>query len=146
MELGISGQTGTWNNSNSDSWSAGVVDAALHLGPYFEAKGEFINTWEATDDQGHFNPRGLWAQLGYKLAGLNLDLPVVNDVELVGRYDDIRDGLDSIGMRTERYSFGFVYYISNKLHFMGDYEIINGNRQAVIPSDNQFILQLTYGF
>ena len=26
-------RTGVWNNGNSDSWSAAVVDAALHLGP-----------------------------------------------------------------------------------------------------------------
>jgi hypothetical protein len=29
---------------------------------------------------------------------------------------------------------------------MGDYEVINSNSQAVLPSANQLIFQLTYGF
>jgi hypothetical protein len=143
LELGVSGQDGVWNNANNESWAAAVGDAALHLGPYFEAKGEYVNTWAETSDLGHIYPHGWWAQLGYKLAGLDLDLPLINDVELVSRYDEIRDGL---GMRTERYSFGYVYYLTNTLHFIGDYVIINGNSQAVIPSANQLIFQLTYGF
>ncbi|MGO8703126.1 MAG: hypothetical protein ACLQVA_04850 [Candidatus Brocadiia bacterium] len=143
LELGVSGQDGVWNNANNESWAAAVGDAALHLGPYFEAKGEYVNTWVETTDLGHIYPHGWWLQVGYKLAGLDLDLPLINDVELVSRYDEIRDGL---GMRTQRYSFGYVYYITNTLHFVGDYEVINGNSQATIPSANQLILQLTYGF
>ena len=44
----------------------------------FETKGEYINTWAGTDDHGTMDPRGLWVQAGYKLAGLNLDLPLIN--------------------------------------------------------------------
>jgi hypothetical protein len=143
VELGVSGQDGVWNNSNNESWAAAVGDAAVHLGPYFEAKGEYVNTWAETDDLGHIYPHGFWAQLGYKLAGLDLDLPLINDIELVTRYDEVRDGL---GMRAERYSFGYVYYFTNTLHLMGDYEVINSNSQAVLPSANQLIFQLTYGF
>src|SRR5581483_10074333 len=50
LELGISGQTGQWSDSGNRSWSAAVVDAALHLGPNIELKGEFANTWLDSDD------------------------------------------------------------------------------------------------
>ena len=76
VELGISGQDGVWNNAEQRYlWSAAVADAALHLGPYFEAKGEYINTWVETTDLGHIYPHGWWVQAGYKLAGLDLDFP-----------------------------------------------------------------------
>ena len=60
LELGISGQTGEWSDSGNHLWSACVLDAALHLGPYFEAKGEYINTWFGTDDLSSIHPHGLW--------------------------------------------------------------------------------------
>jgi hypothetical protein len=40
LELGVSGQTGVWDDAGQYTWSAGVLDAALHLGPNFELKGE----------------------------------------------------------------------------------------------------------
>src|SRR5487761_2215669 len=43
VELGVSGQSGQW--SGSYLWSAFVVDAAIHISPYVEVKGEYINTW-----------------------------------------------------------------------------------------------------
>ena len=49
-------------------------------------------------------------------------------------------------MRTERYSFGYVYYFTNTLHFKGDYEIINSNSQRGDRFGNQLIFQLSYGF
>ena len=81
-------------------------------------------------------------QAGYKLAGLNLNLPLVNDVELVGRYDGLNDGL---GTKTDRYTTGFVYYINNTLWFEGDYEYLSSHGPAGLPP-NDFVLQLSYGF
>ena len=141
LELGISGQSGEWDNAGLHNWSAGVVDASLHLGPFFEAKGEFIKTGYGSDDIGNVRTEGWWAQVGYKLAGLNLEWPGINNLELVGRYDRLSDGL---GLRTERYSVGYVYYLSNTLLFEGTYEFLHSN-DATQPN-NQFILQLSYGF
>ena len=142
IELGVSGQSGTW--SGNYLWSALVLDAAIHISPYFEVKGEYINTWEETDNAGTIQPQGWWVQTSYKLAGLNLDAPVVNDVELVGRYDTVNNAQDST---YDRYTTGFVYYITNTLLFEGDYEwlISHGLNADGLPS-SQFILQLSYGF
>lgn len=141
LELGISGQTGTWNDADNRLWSAGVVDAALHLGPYVEIKGEYMRTWQQTDDLGTVHGRGWWVQGGYKLAGLNRDWPLINNIELVGRYDTINDGFST---KTERYTLGYIYYFSNTLLFEGDYEIRHSNN----PDDdhNAFVFQLSFGF
>ena len=103
FELGISGQTGAWSDSGNRSWSAGVVDAALHLGPNIEVKGEYIDTWVETDDIGKIGPKGWWLQAAYKLAGLGLEMPYINNFELVGRYDrENDDGLFGGGARQPR--------------------------------------------
>lgn len=138
LELGVSGQSGEWDDAGKRLWTAAVLDAALHIGPYLEAKGEYINTWVGSDDIGTYHPRGWWLQASYKFAGLDLDLPVVNDVELVGRYDTVNDGL---GTATDRWTLGYVYYVSNTLLFEGDYEWLHGN-----DAHNGFIFQLSYGF
>jgi hypothetical protein len=138
FELGISGQTGEWDNAGNRRWSAGVFDAAVHIGPYFEAKGEYIRTMVETDDIGTMRPRGWWAQAGYKLAGLNLDAPLIHNIEIVGRYDESNDGL---GVRTDRYTMGYVYYFSNTFLFEGDYEWLHGD-----DAHNMFVFQLSYGF
>ena len=140
LELGISGQSGEWDDAGTHLWSAGVLDAALHLGPNFEAKGEYILTRFGSDDSGNVHQEGWFAQAGYKLAGLNLELPVINNVELVGRYDSLHDGL---GTKTRRYTLGYIYYITNTLLFEGDYEFLHSNDPSQV---NQFILQLSYGF
>ena len=67
-----------------------VVDAAVHVSPSVEIKGEYINTWVETTDLGTIRPNGWWVQGGYKLSGLNLDWPLINNIELVGRYDRIQ--------------------------------------------------------
>ena len=36
---------------------------------------------------GSIRQQGWFAQAGYKLAGLNLEIPAINNVELVGRFD-----------------------------------------------------------
>jgi hypothetical protein len=141
LELGISGLSGTWDNDGSQLWSAGVVDAALHVSPYFEVKGEGIYTWQQTTDMGTIHPKGWWVQGGYKLSGLNTDLPLMNNVEVVLRYDTARDGL---GTKVDRWTVGYVYYFSNNLLFEGDYEFVNSNDPS--QNHNMFVFQLGYGF
>ncbi len=140
LELGLSGQSGEWDDAGQHTWSAGVVDASLHLGANFDVKGEYIRSWYGTEDHGNVRPEGWWVQTGYKLAGLNLGLPVINNLELVGRYDSIHDGL---GTRTRRYTLGYIYYFSNTLLFEGDYEFLHSTDGG---QQNQLILQLSYGF
>jgi hypothetical protein len=141
FELGLSGMSGEWDNAGSHVWSAGVADATIHLGAYTELKGEYIQTQYGSDDAGNVRPRGWWVQGGYKLAGLNMELPGINNLEMVGRADWLRDGL---GTHTQRYSLGYIYYLSNTLLFEGDYEFTSGNDPS-LPGD-RFILQLSYGF
>lgn len=143
LELGVSGQSGEWDISGKKLWSAAVLDAAFHWTPYFEAKGEYMNTWQGTDDQGNVYAHGWWAQASYKLAGLNLDLPLVNDLEPVARYDELSDGL---GTHTERVTGGFVYYFSNTLLFESDYEFVHSRGPAGAAATPGFIAQLSYGF
>jgi hypothetical protein len=145
VELGISGQAGQWNDLGN-LWSAVVADAAVHLSPAIEIKGEYINTWAETTDLGTIRPNGWWIQGGYKLSGLNLDLPVINNVELVGRYDKSNDAL-SPSTKVDRYTAGFVYYFSNTLLFEGDYEWLNssGPNSVVFPA-NELLFQISYGF
>jgi hypothetical protein len=142
VELGVSGQSGTW--SGNYLWSALVVDAAVHISPNFEVKGEYINTWEETDNAGTIQPNGWWVQAGYKLAGLNIEAPVVNDIELLGRYDTANDAM---GSTTDRYTAGLLYYLTNTLWLEGDYEWLKkqGLNSFGLPS-SQFIVQLSYGF
>ncbi len=155
FELGLSGQTGGWSDSGGRQWSAGVVDAALHLGPNIEVKGEYVDTWVATDDLGRINPKGWYLQTGYKLAGLGLELPYINNFELVGRYDRENDdglfGGAAGGTKTDRYTAGVVYYFSSSLLFEADYEWWKSHGASPEPGNapgapTSFVLQLSYGF
>jgi hypothetical protein len=141
LELGLSAQAGEWDNAGTHLWTAAVLDASVHLGPSIELRGEYIRSRYGSDDAGNVHPQGLWAQAGYKLSGLNLDLPVINNLELTGRYDMAHDGL---GTRTQRYTAGFIYYITNALLLEGDYEILHGNDPA--HQGHDLIFQLGYGF
>jgi hypothetical protein len=141
LELGISGESSQWDDAGNHVWTAGVFDASIHLGPNFEAKGEFIKSRYGSDDFGLVSTQGWWTQVGYKLAGLNLELPGINNLELMGRYDSIHDGL---GTRTHRYTIGGIYYLTNTLLLEADYEFIHSNDSA--QPVNQFIAQLSYGF
>ena len=141
LELGVSAQSGEWNDAGTHLWSAGVLDATLHLGPFIEVKGEYIRSGYGSDDVGNIHPHGWWAQAGYKLAGLNFELPGINNVELVGRYDTVSDGM---GTKTDRYSMGLIYFITNTLLFEGDYEFRHGNDPG--RQGDELILQLGYGF
>ena len=142
VEVGLSGQSGEWDDKGHHLWNSAVVDASVHVGSYWETKGEFINTWYGSDS-GNIHPEGWFVQTGYKLAGLNLlSVPVVNNVEVVGRYDLFHDGL---GMHKRRESVGYIYYFSNTLLFEGDYEFFHGNSDD--PNDkDRLIFQLSYGF
>jgi len=146
VELGISGEFGPWDNAENSLWYAAVVDAAVHISPFVEIKGEYMNTWVQTSDMGTIQPRGWWIQGGYKLAGLNLELPFVNNLELVARYDTVKDGLlQGMGSGTDRISAGLVYYITNTLWFEGDYEWLHSYGPNTLPSQ-AYILQMSYGF
>jgi hypothetical protein len=142
LELGVSGQTGQWNNKGNLLWSAAVFDAALHISPYFELKGEYINTWWQTSDRGTLEPHGWWVQGSYKLAGLNLNFPFINNVELVSRFDRVDDGL---GTKTHRETAGYVYYLTNTLFLEGDYEWIHSRGPSALPR-SLWVFQLSYGF
>ncbi len=69
IEVGISGQSGEWDNAGRHLWSAAVLDASVHLGSFFETKGEYMHSWYGSDDMGMVHPEGWWVQSGYKLAG-----------------------------------------------------------------------------
>jgi len=150
LELGVSGQTGSWDDAGSYMWSALVLDGALHVGPNVEVKGEYIDTWYNTSDAGTIRPWAAWVQAGYKLAGLDLDMPIISDIELIGRVDKENNGLGSrsgLGAETRRYTMGYVYYITNTLLFEGDYEFIHSCIPGSSPlTANQLIFQLSYGF
>jgi hypothetical protein len=150
VELGVSGQSGEWDNAGNRNWSAFVVDGAIHVSPFFEVKGEYINTWYGTDDMGTIHPYGGWVQAGYKLAGFNseVELPLIklSNIELVGRYDYANDGMKhGLGTHTNRETAGFVYYLTNTLWFEGDYEWLQSEGPNALPA-RDFIFQLSYGF
>ena len=145
LELGLSGQSGEWNDLGNN-YTAIVLDSALHLSPSVEIKGEFLQTWVGSTDLGTTRPNGWWLQGGYKFSGLNLDWPMINNLELVARYDTSKDTL-AFDTVTHRYTLGFVYYFSNTLLFETDYEWLHstGSSAGLIP-DNEVLCQLSYGF
>jgi hypothetical protein len=138
VEAGVSAQSGQWYNNYL--YTAGVFDGAVHLGPNIEVKGEYVADHYGSDS-GTVNQHGWWTQAGYKLTGLDLDLPFVNDTEIVGRYDSFHDGL---GVATQRWTTGYIYYITSAFLFEGDYEFIHSS--DLTQPKTQLILQLSYGF
>jgi len=148
VELGVSGQTGEWDNAGKELWNAGVIDAAIHISPYFETKGEYIYTRENTADLGTIIPQGWWIQSGFKLSAFNWDVPLIPSTELVFRYDTIDSGINNsitgVAQKSYRYTPGIVYYITNSLWLEGSYEKIY-NSDGVKSSD-QWLAQLSYGF
>ncbi|MEP6673355.1 MAG: hypothetical protein ABJF10_29670 [Chthoniobacter sp.] len=142
LEVGISGMSSSWDDAGRRQYTAGVVDLAMHLGPSVEIKGEYVHTWVETDDLGTIKPNGWWVQAGYKLSGMLPDVPYLNNVELMGRYDTLSDAM---GTRTNRGTVGAVYYLSNTLWLEGDYEWTGNHGPNPAPS-NSLIFQLSYGF
>jgi hypothetical protein len=102
-----------------------------------------MNTWVGTDDHGTIEPAGWWIQAGYKLSGLKLDVPYLNKLELLGRYDTIDDGL---GSRTKRGTVGAVYYLTNTLWLEGDYEWASNHGPNLALPDYGLLFQISYGF
>jgi hypothetical protein len=87
VEIGVSGMSSPWDNRARRQYSALVADWAVHVGPYIEVKGEYMNTWVGTDNARTIDPAGWWIQAGYKLSGLKLSMQYLDKLELVGRYD-----------------------------------------------------------
>jgi hypothetical protein len=142
LEVGVSGMSSPWDNASKRRYNALVADWALHVGPSVEVKGEYMNTWVGTDNAGTIDPDGWWIQAGYKLSGLKLNVPYLDKLELVGRYDTVDDGL---GSRTNRGTVGGVYYVTNTLWLEGDYEFMSNHGPNPAP-DNSLIFQISYGF
>ena len=140
IEVGASAMSGEWDDAGKHNWTGGALDASLHLGPYFETKGELIRTRYGSDS-GMIDPRGWWVQAAYKLAGMHLEFPGINNLELVGRVDSINDGL---GTHTRRETMGMVYYITNTLLVEGAFEFNQSNDPAA--KGDVTLLQLGYGF
>lgn len=144
FELGVSGQTG--KGAENLLWSAFALDAAVHLGPNLEVRGEFINTWENTMDVGTLERKGWWAQAAYKLAGLNLEWPIINSVEAVFRYGGERlpDG------HINQYDLGLIYHVSNTLLIKAAYSLLEGNAYNADSENNRwpnmFTFQVAHGF
>jgi hypothetical protein len=143
LEVGVSGMSSPWDNKSRRRYNALVADWALHVGPYVEVKGEYMNTWVGTDNLGTIDPDGWWIQAGYKLAGLKLNVPYLDKLELVGRYDTVDDGL---GSRTKRGTVGGVYYLTNTLWLEGDYEFASEHGPTSAAPDNSLLFQISYGF
>lgn len=142
IEVGVSGQSGTWNRDADLLWSAFVVDAALHLGPYTELRGEYIHTWQETDEEGTLQPRGAWAQAAYKLAGLGLELPMINNAEGVFRWSYVDTDMEMT--KTHAFALGLNYYIVNTLQFKAAYEFITSDENH--DENNRLSFQIAYGF
>jgi hypothetical protein len=144
VEIGVSGQTG--RGMDNLMWSAFALDASLHLGPNLELRGEFINTWEDTTDVGTLRRKGWWAQAAYKLAGLNLEWPLINNFEAVFRYggEQLPDG------HINEYDLGLIYHVSNTLLLKGAYSFMDGNAFNQDTGNNRwpnmFTFQVAYGF
>lgn len=141
LEVGVSGQTGNWDDNQTYAWQAAVLDATMHVSPYLELRGEYISTRQETADAGTLRAHGWWMQGAYKLSSLDIDAPIVNSLELVGRYDKSDDG---VATHVDRTSAGVVYYLASTLTFETAYEWLSSNDPA--QDDNKAVLQLAYGF
>src|ERR1700730_6120845 len=138
VEVGVSGMSSPWDNKSMRRYNALVADWALHFGPYVEVKGGYINSFVGTDNLGTIDPDGWWIQAGYKLSGLKLNVPYLDKLELVGRYDTVDDGL---GSRTKRGTVGGVYYLTNTLWLEGDYEFASEHGPTSAAPDNSLLFQ-----
>lgn len=150
IEVGVSGQTGPYSDDGKQFWSVAAVDGALHLGPDVEVRGEYIKTWQENEGIPTTNREGWWAQGAYKLAGLNLDWPMINSVEAVFRYS----GEHQLGGHVSEFDLGLLYHITNTLMVKGAYSFFQSNLHSFVTPDgdtvdlnrNMFTLQAAYGF
>lgn len=148
VELGVSGQTGPWSMDGDQFYSVCAVDAALHFGPYAECRGEYMKTWQETADRGTLEASGWWAQIAYELAGLNLDWPVVNNLEAVCRYSGECNTRDEDGNFIEghinQYAIGLNYHVTNTMLVKSSYEFNDSNISDL--NHDAFTIQAVYGF
>jgi hypothetical protein len=150
IEVGVSGQTGPYSPDGKQSFSVFAVDAALHLSPNFEARGEFIQTWQDNTGLTTTESEGWWAQAAYKLAGLNLEWPMINSVEAVFRVGEEHQQ----GGHVYEYDLGLNYHVTNTLIVKGAYSFFQSNLHNFVNPDgdtldlnkNAFTLQAVYGF
>ncbi|MDE2027157.1 MAG: hypothetical protein KGJ11_01280, partial [Candidatus Omnitrophica bacterium] len=77
----------------------------------------------------------------------NWDVPVIPNTELVFRYDTVDNDIGNLtnsAKVSRRFEPGLVYYINNTLWLKGSYEkTFNSDG---VPSSNEWILELSYGF
>lgn len=150
LEIGVSGETGPYSADGKQLWSVFAVDAALHLTANFELRGEFLQTWQDTTGLPTTDRNGWWGQAAYKLAGLNLDWPMINNVEAVFRVG----GEHQQGGYVNEYDLGLNYHITNTLIVKGAYSVFQSNLHSFVNADgdtldlnkNEFTLQAVYGF
>jgi hypothetical protein len=150
IEVGVSGETGPYSADGKQLWSVFAVDAALHLSPNFEARGEFIQTWQDNTGLATTDRAGWWAQAAYKLAGLDLEWPMINNVEAVFRVGEEHQQ----GGHVYEYDLGLNYHITNTLIVKGAYSFFVSNLHSFVNPDgdtlnlnrNAFTLQAVYGF
>jgi hypothetical protein len=150
IEIGVSGQTGPYSSGWKQLWSVFAVDAALHLSPNFEARGEFIQTWQENNGLSTTDRAGWWTQAAYKLAGLNLDWPLINNVEAVFRVGEEHQQ----GGHVYEYDLGLNYHVTNTLIIKGAYSFFDSNLNNFVNPDgdtvnlnkNEFTFQAAYGF
>ncbi len=145
IEVGVSGQTGPWSDDGELLWSAFALDGALHLTQYAEFRGEYIKTWQETAGGPTMDRDGWWVQAAYKLAGLNLELPMVNNLEAVFRYS----GVSLPTGHANQYALGLIYHVTNTLLVKGAYAFGQSNTVDADGNSldrNQLTLQFVYGF
>jgi hypothetical protein len=150
IEIGVSGQTGPYSTGGKQLWSVFAVDAALHLSPNFEARGEFIQTWQENNGLSTTDRAGWWTQAAYKLAGLNLEWPMINNVEAVFRVGEEHQQ----GGHVYEYDLGLNYHVTNTLILKGAYSFFESNLHNFVNPDgdtvdlnkNEFTFQAAYGF
>jgi hypothetical protein len=150
IEVGVSGQTGPYSADGKQLFSVFAVDAALHLSPNFEARGEFIQTWQENTGLSTTDREGWWVQAAYKLAGLNLEWPMINNVEAVFRVGEEHQQ----GGHVYEYDLGLNYHITNTLIVKGAYSFFQSNLHNFVNPDgdtldlnrNALTLQAVYGF
>jgi hypothetical protein len=140
FEIGVSGQTGTWDTKNDLLYSVFALDAALHLGPALELRAEYLRSWQERSGQSTLERDGVWAQIAYSLSGLDVDFPMIRNTELVFRYG----GDANPGGYVNQYALGLDYHITHTLQFKADYEFNSSHNHDF--DNNQFNLQMAWGF
>ena len=99
-----------------------MLDASLHLGPCFEAKGEYIRTCYGSDDLGFVRPNGWWVQMVTSWPDWIWSCRESTTWNSWAAMTSCTTGWEPQPAVHSRVD---VYYITNTLLFEGDYEFIN---------------------